>query len=411
MGRGSRPLHAVPAPVLGSRESGDQRGRVEAMGGSTAAAAAIEPKTQPFADERTGAQRRPLGAWARGDGEGAKILPLRPEPEDLGQLPRSGVAPTEPAGAASEPGAASAGLPEQPTEAIVERPSQGAAESGIRTSPAPARPGTASGEYRRPPVLASESLRADIAPNLPGLRKIRVAAVGLGSGGAAAVLAVAGLTPVSVTIAVALALLAVLGLARLDYRQRAAGLLAVALPGVCATSLLGASDQSIPDGTLLALAVSGLAGALYFRAEYRASRLARGLVAAGVLLGAIWLGVSGALPHLANVDAVWQSWLPALLGASLAVILGLALLGFMTQNSTGGCAAWATTLLLWLAAYEAAEHTAALFPSSGAAPSGAGRLAVAMGAVATPLLAALTAMAIAQLLVVASGGGREDRPA
>jgi len=212
-------------------------------------------------------------------------------------------------------------------------------------------------------------------------------------------------------ILAAFALVAALGLARLDYRRRASGLLAVALPGVLATSLVAAPHAGPPNGMLLALMVSGLAGALYFRAKYRASLLARGLVAAGVLVGAAWLAGSGLIPGLTAMDTAWQSWLPTLLGASLAPLLALALLGFMTHNSTGGCAAWATCLLVWLTAYEAAVHAAALLPTDGLALGGRWRLGLAMGAIATPLLAAVASMALAQVLVVFSGGGREGRTA
>jgi hypothetical protein len=172
--------------------------------------------------------------------------------------------------------------------------------------------------------------------------------------------------------------------------------------------VLAAPHGGVPHGGLLGLTTGGLAGALYFRAEYRASRLARGLIAAGVAAGALWLAMSGALTGIGAIGAAWQSWLPALLGAALAPVLLLALLGFMTEHSTGGCGLWGTALLVWLACYENAAHAAQVFPAGGAGPSEGWRVGAAMGAVATPILAPVVALAVAQLLVIAAGGGRED---
>ena len=352
--------------------------------GAASVAAVLEPKSLPFGEERTGSQRKaPSGEWARGEGAAAKILALRPEHvED------------------AVPAAASEAARDTPA------PAPDASRSGVR----PAAP-SGSGEHPKALVLASESLRADMAPNAPGRGLIRVAAAALGAVGAIAVLTVAGPTPAALGIAAALALVAALGIVPLDYRQRAVGLLAVALPGALAASILAAPRGGVPHGGLLALMVSGLAGALYFRAEYRASRLARGLVAAGVGLGAIWLIASGALSRVAAMEASWQSWLPITLGAALAVVLALALLGFMTHNSTGGCAAWATMLLVWLAVYETVVHAAVLFPAAGDYLSGEWQLGVAVGPVATPIFAAIAALAVAHLLVVVSGGGRETKTA
>jgi hypothetical protein len=378
-------------------------------GSGAATAAKIEPKTQPFGDESTGEQRRVSGAWAKGGGEGAKILALRPDQETRtsedpphgGGEPRaaSEVRPDEGAtnGAPAESGVGDAvGLPAD------------ASSSGIQKTLSALHASGATGEHRKPPVLASESLRADLAPNVPGRGRIRVVAVTVGGLGAAAVVAVAGFALASFAVAACLAFVAALGVARLHYRQRAAALLAVALPNVCATSMFAAPHGGPPHGALLALLVCGLAGSLYFRAKYRASRLARGLVGLGVVLGIGWLLSADIVTDLSSIDAAWQSWVPALLGASLALVLALALLGFMTPNTTGGCATWATALLLWLAIYECAVHAAALFPASGPSLAGDWRLGIAMGTVAAPAFATVAAMALAQLLVVVSGGGREE---
>lgn len=397
-GRLAQPTHlrAVGSASAAARTAG---GSVMVASSAADAAGELEPKTQAFADERTGSQRRASGEWAKGRGEGAKILELRPEDASAET--------TDDAAAPLEAGPLDArSVDVRQSEAPPERPTPDAAQSGIRTSPAPMRSNT-SGEHRKPLVLASECMRADIAPNDPGRGIIRVAAVAVGGTGAAAVLIVAGFAPASLAVAVALLIVAALGLVPLDYRRRAYALVTVALPAVVATSFIAAPRGGVPHGGLLAMLVSGLAGALYFRAEYRASRLARGLVGLGVTAGATWLALSGALGRLTMLDAAWQSWLPVLVATSLALVLALALLGFMTHNSTGACSAWATTLLVWFTVYASATHAAELFPAAGPAFVGEWRLGVAMGAVAAPLLAAVTAIAVAHILVVMSGGGRE----
>ena len=390
------------------------------VGGTTAAGAERAPRPQPFGEERTGSQSRASGAWAKGRGEGAKILALRPEAEEARPEPHTenaraaaadATAPVVPVGTADEAVRAPSAPSPSASSPSPSSPAQDAGSSGVLSTRQSLQTASTSGEHRRPPVLASESLRADLAPNVPGRGRIRVVALTLGAAGAALVPAVAGLTPAALALAAAMALIAALGVARLDYRRRASGLLALALPGVIASSVLAAPVGGPPHGALLALAVSGLAGALYFRARYRASLLARGLVAGWVVVGAAWLLSSHVFGDLGEVEAAWQSWLPTVAAATLAPLLALALLSFMTHNSTGGCAAWATTLLAWLAVYEVIAYAATVFPASGPAGAGEWRLGVAMGAVATPMLATVTAIAVAQLLVVASGGGREEKAA
>ena len=383
--------------------------------GTTGAGAERAPKPQPFGEERTGSQSRASGAWAKGRGEGAKILALRPEAGEARPEPHAEAENTSaPAPEAPPPDAPVSATDEAgraPSTPTPSSPSQDAASSGVLSTRQSLQTASASGEHRRPPVLASESLRADLAPNVPGRGRIRVVALALGAAGAALVPAIAGLTPAALALAAAMALIAGLGAARLDYRRRASGLLALALPGLIASSVLAAPVGGPPHGALLALAVSGLAGALYFRARYRASLLARGLVAAWVVVGAAWLLSSHVFADLGAVEAAWQSWLPTVVAATLAPLLALALLSFMTHTSTGGCAAWATTLLAWLAVYEVIAYAATVFPAGAPAWTGGWRLGVALGAVATPMLATVTAIAVAQLLVVASGGGREEKPA
>ena len=363
-------------------------------GHALAVAAALEHKAAPFAQERTGTQRRESVAWARGGGEGAKIVPLRRMPNGGERAP------------SSDPPDARRDTPSKPPppDARRDTPSEPPPPDARRDTPLP----RASELPARPLVLASESLRADLAPNTPGRSAIRVAALALGAGGALAAGLVGGPGFGTLTVAAALALVGALGLAPLAYRGRALALFAVAAPTLLSATVLAAPHGGVPHGGLLGLTASGLAGALYFRAEYRASRLARGLIAAGVAAGVVWLAMSGALTALGAIEAAWQSWLPALLGATLAPMLLLAMLGFMTEHSTGGCGLWATALLVWLACYENAAHAAQVFPADASGPSDDWHIGAAMGAVATPLLAPIVALAVAQLLVIASGGGRED---
>jgi hypothetical protein len=400
-------------------------------GQALAVAAELAPKAAPFAQERTGTQRRESVAWARGGGEGAKIVPLRRTPSDATRTTpgdahdarRASPEEAPRADARDTPGEvrATPGAPTHDAPAI-DAPARDAAAPDLdapgarrvtpsdpppdvrRMTPVP-RP---SETPPRPPVLASESLRADLTPNTPGRSAIRVAAITLGLSGALAAALVGGPGFGTLTIASALALVGALGLAPLAYRGRALALFVVAAPALLSATMLAAPHGGVPHGGLLACTASGLAGALYFRAEYRASRLARALIAAGVAAGALWLVAAGALTGLGAIDAAWQSWLPTLLAAGLAPVLALATLGFMTEDSTGGCSLWASALLVWLACYESAAHAAQVFPTDGGGPADGWHLGAAMGAVATPLLAPVVALALAQLLVSASGGGRED---
>jgi hypothetical protein len=395
-------------------------------GPALAVAAGLEPKAAPFAQERTGTQRRESVAWARGGGEGAKIVPLRRTPSDAargtpGDAPDGRrAAPVEPppADARDAYGEAHAtpAAPAHDTSARDATAPEVDAPDARRATPSDPPPDArrmtpvprASEMPPRPPVLASESLRADLTPNAPGRSAIRATAITLGLGGALAATLVGGPGLGTLTVAAALALVAALGLAPLAYRRRALALFAVAAPALLSATMLAAPHGGVPHGGLLACTASGLAGALYFRAEYRASRLARALIAAGVAAGALWLVAAGALTGLGAIDAAWQSWLPALLGAGLAPVLALATLGFMTEDSTGGCSLWASALLVWFACYESAAHAAQVFPAAGGGPADGWHLGAAMGAVATPLLAPVVALALAQLLVIASGGGREN---
>ncbi len=447
----ARALRAVAdyAEIAGPHGAGDDaRGHDApvAPAQALAVATALEPKSAPFAQERTGAQRRESVEWARGGGEGAKIVPLRSTPPPPRDARREGAAHDDAAERANHDAAerTSHDAAERPQRDAAERASHDAGDTvggagalrvlpaeasrtgtgepphaqdaqppasvATRSEPPPVRPRATPVpvEPRRPPVLASESLRADLAPNAPGRHTIRVTAITLGAAGAATAALVGGLDAGALTVAAALALIAAIGVAPLDYRRRAFALLAVAAPAQVSATVLAAPHGGVPHGGLLALTASGLAGALYFRAEYRASRLARALVAVGVVQGFVWLALSGGLQRLGVIGADWQSWLPALLGGALAPVLLLALLGFMKQDSTGGCGIWATSLLVWLACYESAAHAAQVFPADGGGPTQGWQVGAAMGAIAAPLLAPIAALAVAHLLVVASGGGREE---
>src|SRR4029077_8474100 len=110
------------------------------------------------------------------------------------------------------------------------------------------------------------------------------------------------------------------------------------------------TDAARPGGIAnitLTVAVTLLASGLLFRAWHRAALLSRIMVGAGVMLGALFLWMSGDLADLTMFDMSWQSWLPRLVGLSFGILLMLSLLAFMDARSTGGSAVWAVFVLCW----------------------------------------------------------------
>ncbi len=202
----------------------------------------------------------------------------------------------------------------------------------------------------RPPYLASEILREDIAPREPG-RDVLAAVIGASAIVGLIGVLVAGLHTAA---AIALALLFVatfsIGRLRLAYATRA-GALAIltgsALLAVTWWRQLGGSSKT---DLLLAFGTVALASSLYVRSWYRGSIAARALVGVSLVPTWIWAFLTSHR-ELLSLEFIWQSWLPALTWYVFVILCLLALLAFMGEETTGGCTAWALGLCAWYAGY------------------------------------------------------------
>lgn len=262
-------------------------------------------------------------------------------------------------------------------------------------------PAVGQGAAPRPPVLASEALRRDLTPSAPAPLLMRRSAVLVGSVGATQVLLWSGGQGIAVPLAGAFAALAALGFAPMAYAARAAaiGTVAGSALGVAAFVETAATGRFEP--LVLAAGVTVLGAALLFRAWHRASWLARALTALGIAVCAGFLAMSEALQRLPIVDPSWQAWLPQVLQLVLVLLLLLSLLAFMDARSTGGCDAWAFSLLGWHVLFRGVETLAWRFPAGGVVVDAAEVAAQASGHAALqsaiPLLAGMFALALAQL--------------
>jgi hypothetical protein len=260
----------------------------------------------------------------------------------------------------------------------------------------------------RPPVLASEALRKDLAPATPAGPPVRRVIVAAGFGGAVAAFALCGASGLGIPLGGAFLALAVIGLVPMPYQARAAAVVTVsgtALSVVTWSRLERAADL---EPLVLLIGVLSLSMALLFRSWHRASLLARALVALGVILCAGWLGMSDGLHKLMILDAGWQRWLPAVLPLPLAIVLLLSLLAFMDSRSTGGCTAWASLVLGWYALQVWVELIPIFAPAQArgfALDRGAAELAVTV--LGGPLLTVVLAAGLAQLLSVATAADPE----
>lgn len=158
------------------------------------------------------------------------------------------------------------------------------------------------------PILASECLKDDIAPLEPFVRVGRAIYFGAAAGS----VTIAALTR-SVPLIVAAAV-AVVASAVPRYALRAA--VAVSAAIVLVTTFE-------PAFAFRVLAASILAGALFLRATYRAHTGAR-----------IALGVGIAMFVASSIGAGRIS------GIAIGVAAAVSLLGFMNDQTTGGCAWW-----------------------------------------------------------------------
>lgn len=278
-------------------------------------------------------------------------------------------------------------------------PPETASEPALPTSAAAttsqriiARPRAAS----RPPFLASESLREDLAPREPGQRDFARTLQGAGVTGFVANALVAFDDWLGWLCAALCASLLVLPRLTLGYAARAQ--LTLALSGVALVALLSARHTlgAGADEALLLAACGLLPAALLFRSWYRAGRVARFGVAGALALAFAWCALTSHRGLLA-LEFSWQSWLPALAWYVFGILCLLSLLAFMGDETTGGCRAWAIGISCWFglsaALRWALERSAA--EAAGPAPALGSSRGAALG-VTEAALAAVFAVALAQ---------------
>jgi hypothetical protein len=202
----------------------------------------------------------------------------------------------------------------------------------------------------RPPILASDALREEVAPLEPGRIALRFWVLGIGLAMALSGLAVylkwAPGTPEHAQIAWAVAAV-VLVAAIVPYKARGA---LIVLAGL-ATIVLGLfgrgplADLVVPKLTSVGveisrvLAATVLPAALLFRARYRAYRGARIALIVGLVL---------AVPAAVHAGLVVASGpMAARLTSGLAILSILAsCIGFMGAGTTGASTAWAVIVVV-----------------------------------------------------------------
>lgn len=230
------------------------------------------------------------------------------------------------------------------------------------------------------PILASECLRDDAAPVEPYARGSRVLDVLLGATMVACgfLLHVAAPRPSSIAMYAAGAAVALAAFIR-HYGARASLVLLAATLGWI-PSLVESPTLSFVGRSLAPVV---LATALFLRATYRGDRLVRATLAVGILgfafcalaapqASASGLRVGGEWIWLSGVSLGARLVAGAMIGASL-----LALLGFMNEQTTGGCASWGIVVLLVSALAPLANEAAFTRTSIAAALGNASGLAIA----------------------------------
>lgn len=206
----------------------------------------------------------------------------------------------------------------------------------------------------RPPFLASEILHEDLMPAEPGREALtstlRVFAI-LGL----CVSAFSYQTAPFALISVGSLALLTLSFLRVPHITRATMVAGISGTGLCIACGWRLSRGGGLEDCLLAASTTLLASALLFRAWYRGSNIARGLVAASLLTCGAWALMS-ADRKLLSLDWTLQSWLPALVWCSFVLLCVLSLLAFMDDETTGACDIWAFSLLCWYAVQGAARE-------------------------------------------------------
>lgn len=261
----------------------------------------------------------------------------------------------------------------------------------------------------RPPVLASESLREDMEPTEPWRRTVRIGGTALALLGAILALAVGGVDPTVLTLAVVLLSAGGLCAGARRYAVRAVSVLAIAGGGLAVATVARQLHGAPVEAPVLAVGTVVLAGGLLFRSAYRASHLARTMVAVGMLGIAVALLMADSVGEFATIGASWQSWLHVTTSVGFGILLFLSLLAFMAPSTTGGTQVWGTALLVWYALHVTLTVVTRFFPPAGQGPAATlpdPAMGVVVGAAACAVLAAV---ALAQALAVSAGCTVEQR--
>jgi hypothetical protein len=217
--------------------------------------------------------------------------------------------------------------------------------------PVDARPIVPKRPPAKPPVLASDILREEVAPIAPAQRLVRIW-LGLFALAfvAAAVASVQGFGPASPGVlagSIATAIVATIGaITPAPYAARAslaaiAGLVPLAMGARGEGPLAATGFDGILHASAGLVLVTALPGALLFRARYRAFRAAR------VILAVVLVCAIPALAFLA-IEAL-EPTAPLLARGCdgvVAIAVLTALFGFMGEETSGGCGGWAKILVL-----------------------------------------------------------------
>lgn len=290
--------------------------------------------------------------------------------------------------------------PKSPADPTGPRPVAPAREVG---EPVPTRGEAQSSTLRvkqlrvavRPPFLASESLREDMAPVSPGQRMIDRTLLGAGALGVAVNLALAFDNAFALLGAFACALLLGITRLRLSYGARAGVVASISGLTLAAIVALRVTHETGIDDALVAIACGLLPAALLFRSWYRGALAARVGVGASLVLAFGWSALTSNRGLLA-LEFTWQSWLPALAWYVFGVLCLLSLLAFMGDETTGGCHAWAIGILVWFGLFACLRW--ALEQGAGAAAGSYQPLGLTEAAMTAPFAVAL-AQVCAQLFV------------
>jgi len=249
----------------------------------------------------------------------------------------------------------------------------------------------------KPPILASDILREEVAPLAPAASAMKRWVLALGAGfGLLAAASFEGLLPaadLAVTASIATTAAAVLAWL-VPYTARAAlGVLAGVLPlalglGQTGPLPLFGSEGYVEAGASLVL-LTLLPGALFFRAQYRAFGAARGFLVVALLLAgpAVFFlargAVTGGTPFaLRAVDVL----------VVMAVLTSFA--GFLGPETTGACTIWGAALLILVPARQ-------LVASGVRAPGPSELGAAAAEAIGVALAATVVSLGLYQLLAAA----------